>query len=149
MKAHISLIKKDLFLMGNYLCFIPVFTLVLPFFYYWRLPDFSLQKGTGLLILIVASVYSEFLAYEQIFLKDAEYPKALSLLCASPYRRRDIVLCRYLLFCLVFIATAVIYYTRHAAVLLLPPHNAGICRCFFPEYIVVLHTYASSVSVRL
>ena len=77
MKAHISLIKKDLFLMGNYLCFIPVFTLVLPFFYYWRLPDFSLQKGTGLLILIVASVYSEFLAYEQIFLKDAEYPKAL------------------------------------------------------------------------
>ena len=59
--------------MGNYLCFIPVFTLVLPFFYYWRLPDFSLQKGTGLLILIVASVYSEFLAYEQIFLKDAEY----------------------------------------------------------------------------
>lgn len=46
MKAHISLIKKDLFLMGNYLCFIPVFTLVLPFFYYWRLPDFSLQKGT-------------------------------------------------------------------------------------------------------
>mgnify|MGYP000163988524 CR=1 FL=1 len=95
MKAHISLIKKDLFLMGNYLCFIPVFTLVLPFFYYWRLPDFSLQKGTGLLILIVASVYSEFLAYEQIFLKDAEYPKALSLLCASPYRRRDIVLCRY------------------------------------------------------
>ena len=109
MKAHISLIKKDLFLMGNYLCFIPVFTLVLPFFYYWRLPDFSLQKGTGLLILIVASVYSEFLAYEQIFLKDAEYPKALSLLCASPYRRRDIVLCRYLLFCLVFIATAVIY----------------------------------------
>ena len=94
MKAHISLIKKDLFLMGNYLCFIPVFTLVLPFFYYWRLPDFSLQKGTGLLILIVASVYSEFLAYEQIFLKDAEYPKALSLLCASPYRRRDIVLCR-------------------------------------------------------
>ena len=109
MKAHISLIKKDLFLMGNYLCFIPVFTLVLPFFYYWRLPDFSLQKGTGLLILIVASVYSEFLAYEQIFLKDAEFPKALSLLCASPYRRRDIVLCRYLLFCLVFIATAVIY----------------------------------------
>ena len=88
MKAHISLIKKDLFLMGNYLCFIPVFTLVLPFFYYWRLPDFSLQQGTGLLLLIVASVYSEFL-------------------------------------------------------------NAGIWRRFFPEYTVVLHTYASPVSVRL
>ena len=137
MKAHISLIKKDLFLMGNYLCFIPVFTLVLPFFYYWRLPDFSLQKGTGLLILIVASVYSEFLAYEQIFLKDAEYPKAY---CTVPVSS---VLPGF------HCNRGYLHHTRHAAALLLPPHNAGICRRFFPEYTVVLHTYASSVSVRL
>lgn len=109
MKTYMSLLKKDLFLMGNYVWFILIFTIVVPYFYYWRLPDFSRQPGTGLLVLIVTSVYSEFLAYEQIYLKDAEYPRALSLFCVSPYRRRDMVLCRYLLFCLVFVASAVIY----------------------------------------
>ena len=72
MKQYTSLLKKDLFLMGTYLFFIPAITFVLPFFYYWRLPQYAEQKGTGLLILIIASIYSEFLAYEQIFLKDAE-----------------------------------------------------------------------------
>ena len=70
MKQYTSLLKKDLFLMGNYLFFIPAITFVLPFFYYWRLPQYAEQKGTGLLILIIAYIYSEFLAYEQIFLKD-------------------------------------------------------------------------------
>lgn len=109
MKQLACLMKKDLFLMGNYLYFIPAFTLALPFLYCFLIPEYATQKGTGLIVLIVSSVYSEFLAYEQIFLKDAEYPRALSLLCAAPYRRRDIISSRYLLFCLVFAATALIY----------------------------------------
>ncbi len=32
MKQYTSLLKKDLFLMGNYLFFIPAITFVLPFF---------------------------------------------------------------------------------------------------------------------
>jgi len=78
-------------------------------------------------VLIVSSVYSEFLAYEQIFLKDAEYPRALSLLCAAPYRRRDIIVSRYLLFCLVFAATAFVY---TIPALFLPPSF----RLSFMEY---------------
>ena len=140
MKQYTSLLKKDLFLMGYYLFFIPAITFVLPFFYYWRLPQYAEQKGTGLLILIIASIYSEFLAYEQIFLKDAECPRALSLLCASPYRRSDIIISRYILFCLVFAATAVIY-TGLSLVL------AASFRLSPPEYAVAFFLNALLFSI--
>lgn len=136
--------------MGNYLYFIPAFTLALPFLYSWLIPEYATQKGTGLIVLIVSSVYSEFLAYEQIFLKDAEYPRALSLLCAAPYRRRDIIVSRYLLFCLVFAATAFVY-TIPALFLppLLPPVFHGIRGRLFPECTAVQPSHTPPASVRL
>ena len=127
MKQLACLMKKDLFLMGNYLYFIQDFKLELPFLYSWMIPENATQQGIGLIVLIVFSVYSELLAYEQIFLKDAEYPRALSLLCAAPYRRRDIIVSRYLLFCLVFAATAFVY---TIPALFLPPSF----RLSFMEY---------------
>lgn len=64
----------------------------------WRTPE-----AAGAIGFILAAVFSVFMLTQYIFLKEHQYPKATTLLCATPYPRRLIVISKYC-FCLIIYA---------------------------------------------
>lgn len=64
----------------------------------WRTPEAAGAMGFTLTI-----IFSIFMLTQYVSLKEHQYPKAATLLCATPYPRRLIVLSKYL-FCLVIYA---------------------------------------------
>lgn len=89
-----SLIKKDFLIVKKYVGIMLIISFFIPPFMLWRMPE-----AAGAMGFTLAVIFSIFMLTQYVSLKEYQYPKATTLLCATPYPRRLIVLSKYC-FCL-------------------------------------------------
>lgn len=90
-----SLVKKDFLIVKKYVGIMLIVSFLIPPIMLWRTPEAAGAMGFTLTI-----IFSIFMLTQYVSLKEHQYPNAATLLCATPYPRRLIVLSKYL-FCLV------------------------------------------------
>jgi len=101
----LHLVKKDFLLVKRYL---PLF-IVLPFI----LPIFVMIQASQLLGLgafLLSVIFTVFILYQSVLVAEMKYPKAESMLCATPYARITIVKARYSFLLLMFAYSGLAYY---------------------------------------
>ena len=91
-----SLVKKDFLIVKKYVGIMLIVSFLIPPIMLWRTPEAAGDMGFTLTI-----IFSIFMLTQYVSLKEHQYPKATTLLCATPYPRR--LLSKYL-FCLVIYA---------------------------------------------
>lgn len=91
------LIKKYVLIMLASAVLIPPFML-------WRAPQY-----TGVLGFMLSVIFCVFMLLQYVSLKEYQFPKATTLLCAAPYSRRMIVLSKYIFCMAIYSICCVIY----------------------------------------
>lgn len=71
---------------------------LIPPFMRWRTPEF-----TGVLGFILSVIFAVFMLLQYVSLKEYQSPKAATLLCATPFTRKEMVLSKYI-FCMAIYA---------------------------------------------
>lgn len=98
------LIKKDVLIIKKYVLIMFAAAVLIPPFMLWRAPQY-----TGVLGFMLSVVFCVFMLLQYVSMKEYQFPKAATLLCATPYSRRMIVLSKYI-FCMVtYLSCCVIY----------------------------------------
>lgn len=107
----IHLIKKDFLIIKRYVLYMLAFSVLVPFFVLWRVPQVS-----GALGFYFSVIFSFFMLLQFISQKEFQYPKASTLLCTTPYPRSLLVIAKYgfLLIiygmcCLIFMIETIIF----------------------------------------
>lgn len=93
-----SLVKKDFLIVKKYVGIMLLASFLIPPVMLWRTPE-----AAGAMGFILAVIFSIFMLTQYVSLKEYQYPKATTLLCALPYPRKMIVLSKYC-FCLIIYA---------------------------------------------
>lgn len=88
------LIKKDILIVKKYVLLMLLAAMVIPPFMLWQAPEYG-----GALGFILAVIFAVFMLLQYVSLKEYQFPKAASLLCAAPYSRKMLVLSKYV-FCM-------------------------------------------------
>lgn len=98
------LLKKDVLIVKKYVLIMLAAAVLIPPFMLWRAPQY-----TGILGFMLSVIFCVFMLLQYVSLKEYQFPKAATLLCATPYSRRMIVLSKYI-FCMVtYLACCLIY----------------------------------------
>ena len=105
----LQLIKKDFLLTWKYLLLMGALCCFYPIFVHSRLTG-SAAAYAGTLAFVLMTFFSVLFVLLQAFQKEAMYPKASAYLCALPYRRRDLVLTKYIYFLGIFLGCCLIYW---------------------------------------
>ena len=105
----LQLIKKDFLLPWKYLLLMGALCCFHPIFVPSRLTG-SAAAYAGTLAFVLMTFFSVLFVLLQAFQKEAMYPKASAYLCALPYRRRDLVLTKYIYFLGIFLGCCLIYW---------------------------------------
>ncbi len=100
----IHLIKKDVLIAKKYAVLVMIIGIIIPLFVFWRVQRYSESLG-----FILAVVFSEFMFCQNLSMKENQYSNAAALLCATPYKRSEMVLSKYVLFILIFMYCTVVY----------------------------------------
>ncbi len=98
------LIKKDVLIVKKYVLIMLAAAVLIPPFMLWRAPQY-----TGILGFMLSVIFCVFILLQYVSLKEYQFPKAATLLCATPYSRRMIVLSKYI-FCMVTYLTCCVIY---------------------------------------
>ena len=98
------LLKKDVLIIKKYVLVMLVAAILIPPFMLWRAPQY-----TGILGFMLSVIFCVFMLLQYISLKEYQFPKAATLLCATPYLRRMIVLSKYTFCMITYVACCVIY----------------------------------------
>lgn len=99
-----NLIKKDILIVKKYVLIMLVAAVLIPPFMLWRAPEY-----TGVLGFMLSVILCIFMLLQYVSLKEYQFPKAATLLCATPFSRNMIVLSKYI-FCIAnFVACCIIY----------------------------------------
>lgn len=105
MLLHLThLIKKDLLIAKRVVIISMLLTIAIPIFALYLEPSIP-----GVLPFIYAVIFGEIMLLQTIAHKEQTYPKAVALLCASPYERKAFVLAKYILFILLFLYSSAAY----------------------------------------
>lgn len=89
-----ALLKKDfLIVKKNVLIMLAVIALIPPVMR-WRTPEFM-----GIFGFILSVIFGVFMLLQYVSLKEYQFPKAATLLCATPFPRKMMVLSKYI-FCM-------------------------------------------------
>ena len=99
-----NLIKKDILIVKKYVLIMLVAAVLIPPFMLWRAPEY-----TGVLGFMLSVIFCVFMLLQYVSLKEYQFPKAATLLCATPFSRNMIVLSKYIFCIAVFIACCIIY----------------------------------------
>lgn len=89
-----ALLKKDFLIVKKYALITLLFIFLIPPFMRWRTPEF-----TGVLGFILSVIFAVFMLLQYVSLKEYQSPKAATLLCATPFTRKAMVLSKYI-FCM-------------------------------------------------
>lgn len=89
-----ALIKKDFLIVKKYVLIMLLFIFLIPPFMRWRTPEF-----TGVLGFVLSVIFAVFMLLQYVALKEYQSPKAATLLCATPFTRKAMVLSKYI-FCM-------------------------------------------------
>lgn len=99
-----SLIKKDFLIVKKYVGIMLIVSFLIPPFMIWRTPEAAGSMGFTL-----AVIFSIFMLTQYVSLKEHQYPKATTLLCATPYPRRLIVLSKYCFCLIIYVVCCLIF----------------------------------------
>lgn len=99
-----SLIKKDFLIVKKYVGIMLIASFLIPPFMVWRTPEAAGAMGFTLTV-----IFSIFMLTQYVSLKEHQYPKATTLLCATPYPRRLIVLSKYCFCLIIYVACCLIF----------------------------------------
>lgn len=99
-----NLIKKDILIVKKYVLIMLIAAILIPPFMLWRAPDY-----TGVLGFMLSVIFCVFMLLQYVSLKEYQFPKAATLLCATPFSRKMIVLSKYIFCMAIYIACCVIY----------------------------------------
>lgn len=100
----INLIKKDFLIVKKYVLIMLIAAVLIPPFMLWRAPDY-----TGVLGFMLSVIFCVFMLLQYVSLKEYQFPKAATLLCATPFSRKMIVLSKYIFCMAIYVTCCVIY----------------------------------------
>ena len=100
----LQLVKKDFLIVKKYVLLMIAVCVVFPLFLIWRSPEYA-----GILGFVLITIFSIFMLLQYVSLKETQYPKASTLLCALPFSRKDIVLSKYIFCILIYFACSLIF----------------------------------------
>mgnify|MGYP000869934892 FL=1 len=100
----LQLVKKDFLIIKKYVLLMVAVCILFPVFLLWRIPEFA-----GLLGFVLVTVFSILMLLQYVSLKETQYPKASTLLCALPFSRKNIVLSRYIFCIVIYFACCLIF----------------------------------------
>ncbi|NBH36153.1 ABC-2 transporter permease [Clostridiaceae bacterium] len=98
------LIKKDFLIVKKYVLIMLVTAVLIPPFMLWRTPEY-----TGILGFMLSVIFCVFMLVQYVTLKEYQFPKAATLLCATPFSRKMIVLSKYIFCIAIYVACCIIY----------------------------------------
>lgn len=99
------LIKKDFLIVKKYVLIMLVTAVLIPPFMLWRTPEYN----TGILGFMLSVIFCVFMLVQYVTLKEYQFPKAATLLCATPFSRKMIVLSKYIFCIAIYVACCIIY----------------------------------------
>lgn len=99
-----NLIKKDILIVKKYVLIMLVAAVLIPPFMLWRAPEY-----TGVLGFMLSVIFCVFMLLQYVSLKEYQFPKAATLLCATPFSRKMIVLSKYIFCISIYVACCIIY----------------------------------------
>lgn len=99
-----ALLKKDFLIVKKYVLIMLAVIALIPPVMRWRTPEF-----TGVFGFILSVIFGVFMLLQYISLKEYQFPKAATLLCATPFSRKAIVLSKYI-FCMAIYAICCIVF---------------------------------------
>lgn len=100
----LNLIKKDILIVKKYVLIMLVAAVLIPPFMLWRAPEY-----TGVLGFMLSVIFCVFMLLQYVSLKEYQFPKAATLLCATPFSRKMIVLSKYIFCIAIYTACCIIY----------------------------------------
>ena len=98
------LIKKDFLIVKKYVLIMLVAATLIPPVMRWRTPEFAGTFG-----FILSVIFSVFMLLQYVSLKEYQYPKAATLLCAAPFSRSMMVLSKYIFCISIYVACCIIF----------------------------------------
>lgn len=98
------LLKKDVLIVKKYVLIMLVAAVLIPLFMFWRAPQY-----TGVLGFMLSVIFCVFMLLQYVSLKEYQFPKAATLLCATPFSRRMIVLSKYIFCMIAYVICCIIY----------------------------------------
>ena len=108
------LIKKDVLIVKKYVLIMLAAAVLIPPFMLWRAPQY-----TGVLGFMLSVIFCVFMLLQYVSLKEYQFSKAATLLCATPYSRRMIVLSKYI-FCMATYVVCCLLYVIETFPFILP-----------------------------
>ena len=99
-----ALLKKDFLIVKKYVLIMLVVIALIPPVMRWRTPEF-----TGVFGFILSVIFGVFILLQYVSLKEYQFPKAVTLLCATPFSRKAIVSSKYI-FCMAIYAICCIVF---------------------------------------
>lgn len=101
----IHLVKKDILISKKYVLLIMLMALGIPLFIGWNMPEFAQFTGFAL-----AVIFSEFMFFQNLSMKENQYSKASALLRSTPYPSKGLVQSKYVVFIMIFAYCIFIYW---------------------------------------
>ena len=98
------LIKKDFLIVKKYVLIVLVAAILIPPVMRWRTPEFAGTFG-----FILSVIFSVFMLLQYVSLKEYQFPKATTLLCATPFSRSMMVLSKYIFCIAIYVACCIIF----------------------------------------
>ena len=109
-----QLVKKDFLIVKKYVLIMFAVCILFPVFLLWRSPEYA-----GILGFVLITIFSFFMLLQYVSLKETQYPKASTLLCALPFSRKNIVLSKYIFCILIYLACCLIFGIEYKVPILL------------------------------
>lgn len=124
-----ALLKKDFLIVKKYVLIMLVVIALIPPVMRWRTPEF-----TGVFGFILSVIFGIFILLQYVSLKEYQFPKAATLLCATPFSRKAIVSSKYI-FCMAIYAICCIVFELET--LFLPGLGTSDIKLFAFMFLIV------------
>lgn len=124
----LSLLKKDFLIVKKYVLIMFFFIILIPPVMRWRTPEF-----TGVLGFILSVIFSVFMLLQYVSLKEYQFPKAATLLCATPFSRKEMVLSKYIFCMAIYVICCIVF---EIETLLIPNLGTADIRLFALMFLV-------------
>ncbi|MBU3175211.1 ABC-2 transporter permease [Clostridium estertheticum] len=98
------LVKKDFLLIKKYLLLMILIPIAIPI-----LMMIQASQLLGLSAFVMSVIFTVFMLYQYVLMAEMKYPKAETLLCATPYSRSTLVKARYVFLLLPFAYCCAVY----------------------------------------
>ena len=98
------LVKKEFLIVKKYVLIMLIAAILIPPVMRWRTPEFAGTFG-----FILSVIFSIFMLLQYVSLKEYQFPKAATLLCATPFSRSMMVLSKYIFCMIIYIACCIIF----------------------------------------